>query len=103
MHYTSLVLYDKYWRLGYYDGIKMEDFMKYAVKNQGKSHLESGIWVWVEDSKLKWEMDWQGVPIPVVDDHVTKDICHGFMWATVINKGTLDEFIKEQQDKRNVL
>ena len=42
MHYTSLALYDKYWRLGYYDGIKMEDFIKYAFKNQWENYLGVG-------------------------------------------------------------
>ena len=101
MHHTSLALYDKYWRLGYYDGIITKDFLKYATENQGKCHLEFANWIWVEDSKLKWILDWQGIPMPIITDHVTEDLCHGFMWAVVINKGTCDDFITEQQNNGN--
>ena len=99
MHYTSLTIYDKYWRLGYYDGIKMEDFYKWAPAHQETSYFDSGIWIWVEDSKLKWRKDWEGIPIPIIDTHATEDLCHGFMWATVPNKGTIYDWVDERKKK----
>jgi len=101
MNYKSLVLYDKYWRLGYYDGILAINGLEFLSKNQGKSHDEFDNWTCVEDSKLKWKIDRSGVPEPILTEDVFNNLCHGFLWATVINKGTTDEFIAEQQKLRN--
>ena len=84
MHLTSLILYDKYYRLGYYDGITYDKFLEYVKNGNGNGDKDKS-WIWIDDKELKWtKSKIGGHPKPIDDYEKFKKLCKGFVWAIVL-------------------
>jgi len=84
MHHTSLKLYDNYWRVGYYDGIKFEDWDEYCKNYDASVQVQDlKIWKWIDDSKFKWKVSGiDNLPHPIVLDNIL-ELSKGFVWAVI--------------------
>jgi hypothetical protein len=97
MHYTSLKLYgNEYWRLGYYDGIKQENWDSYVKQGFGNG-AKDPTWKYVPEKDTKWELFYND-PCPKYDQKLFDKLSLGFVWATVPPPYLLQEW-EENENK----
>jgi hypothetical protein len=85
-----------HWRVGYYNGITRDKWMKYGSDNPNDNHgwgSKDENWVWIDDKNFEYYMFLDKELHPKIDYETIDKLSNGYVWAVV----PVNEIVKQNK------